>query len=118
LLSGAVPAERGDTRSNFPRFAGENFVHNQNLVRMLAGFAAKRGVRPAQIAIAWVIARKPDAIPVVGARTRKQIEEAVGALRVELSPSDLLELESAIQATGVAGKRYSEFQWKHLNSEL
>src|SRR5262249_2739693 len=70
LLTGARPSSKGDYRANLPRFAGENQARNQPLVEALARMAAARGVRPAQLAIAWVRAKNPTIVPVIGARTR------------------------------------------------
>jgi len=79
--------------------------------------AAERGVTPSQLAIAWVLAKGPRLVPVVGARTRKQLDESLGALDVVLAPEDLARLEAAIPPTAVAGARYDPHQMRVLDSE-
>jgi aryl-alcohol dehydrogenase-like predicted oxidoreductase len=78
---------------------------------------AARGVRPAQLAIAWVLAKSPRIIPVIGARTRKQLAESLGALEVRLSPAEIAALEETVPASAVAGTRYDERQMRNLDSE-
>jgi aryl-alcohol dehydrogenase-like predicted oxidoreductase len=117
LLSGSRPAGPGDFRVYLPRFAGENRARNDALVGRLAAMAAERGVTPSQLAIAWVFAKGPSLVPVVGARTRKQLEESFGALDVLLTPSDVAGLEAAIPPTAVAGTRYDPQQMRILDSE-
>jgi aryl-alcohol dehydrogenase-like predicted oxidoreductase len=116
LLTGAKPGAN-DFRQHLPRFAGDNLAKNQTLVDALAQLAARRGVTPAQLAIAWARTKYPFIVPLVGARTRKQLDDALGALSLELSADDIKSLESAIAPTAVAGSRYQEFQMKHLDSE-
>lgn len=117
LLSGSRPAGPSDFRVYLPRFAGENRARNDALVGRLAAMAAERGVTPSQLAIAWVFAKRPSLVPVVGARTRKQLEESLGALDVLLTPSDVAGLEAAIPPTAVAGTRYDPQQMRILDSE-
>jgi aryl-alcohol dehydrogenase-like predicted oxidoreductase len=115
LLSGSRPAARGDLRAHLPRFRGENAERNRRLVEELQALAAERGVRPAQLAIAWVLAKGESIVPVIGARTRAQLAESLGALEVELSAADLARIEAALPA--VAGTRYDESQMRMLDSE-
>lgn len=117
LLSGSRPAAQGDFRAYLPRFSGENLERNQRLVEALESLAAERGARPAQLAIAWVLAKDKSIVPVIGARTTTQLAESLGALDVELSPADLARLESAVPASAVAGTRYDEHQMRILDSE-
>jgi aryl-alcohol dehydrogenase-like predicted oxidoreductase len=117
LLSGSRPAARGDFRAYLPRFTGANRERNQRLVDALQALAAERGARPAQLAIAWVLAKGPAIVPVVGARTRAQLEESLGALEVGLSAADLARIEEAILPSAVAGSRYDEHQMRLLDSE-
>jgi aryl-alcohol dehydrogenase-like predicted oxidoreductase len=79
--------------------------------------AAARGVTPAQLAIAWARAKKPYIIPTVGARTRAQLDDALGALAITLTPAEVTELETVVPANAVAGSRYAEPLMKHLDSE-
>lgn len=117
LLSGSRPVGPGDFRAHLPRFAGDNGERNRRLVEALRALAAERNVTPSQLAIAWVLSRSPSIVPVVGARTRAQLDEALGALAVTLSPADLARVEAALPPSAVAGTRYDERQMKHLDSE-
>src|SRR4051794_15239088 len=100
LISGHWSPERstgaGDFRSRAPRFAGENLDRNLALVESLREIADAKGVSVAQVAIAWVRSRGDDIVPLVGARTRERLNEALGALRVELSAEDLERIERAV----------------------
>ncbi len=117
LLSGSQPTGAGDFRTYLPRFKGENRARNERLVTTLGQLAAERGVRPAQLAIAWVLAKGANIVPLVGARKRTQLEESLGALAVALSAADLARLEEALPASAVAGTRYDEHQMRMLDSE-
>ncbi len=117
LLSGSRPTERGDMRNHFPRFSGENRARNQRLIDALNHLAREKGTSPAQLAIAWVLAKGDNLVPVMGARTRRQLEESLSALRVKLSSEDLATIERIVPASEVAGTRYGEHQMKHLDSE-
>ena len=100
FLTGAwsTPAEipEGDRRRDMPRFQGENFDKNIRLVEALRTMAAKRGVTPAQLALAWVLAQGEDIIPIPGTKRRKYLEENVAAMDIELSEAELRELERGI----------------------
>jgi aryl-alcohol dehydrogenase-like predicted oxidoreductase len=117
LLTGSQPAENGDFRAFLPRFKGQNLALNRALVKKLAEIAHAKGVRPAQLAIAWVLAKGSYIVPVVGARTRTQLAETLGALHVELSAEELAEIETLVPADAVAGTRYDAGQMQMLDSE-
>ena len=117
LLSGSKPAAKSDFRAYLPRFSGENRARNQPLVDALQAFAVRKQATASQIAIAWVLAKQERVVPLIGARTRKQLDEALGALAVKLSAQDLVELEQVLPPSAVAGTRYGEQQMKHLDSE-
>ena len=117
LLSGSVPAAKGDLRAHLPRFRDENLARNQPLIDALNAAAAARGVTPAQLAIAWVLSRGEDIIPVIGARRRLQLEESLGALQIRLTDAELRDLERAVPADAIAGTRYDERQMAALDSE-
>lgn len=117
LLSGSTPAATGDFRVHFPRFAGDNGVRNRRLVETLKSLGQSKALSPTQIAIAWVLAKGQNIVPVIGARTRAQLEESLGALTVDLSTEELARIEEAIPASAVAGTRYAEAQMKMLDSE-
>ncbi|HEY2747065.1 MAG TPA: aldo/keto reductase [Polyangia bacterium] len=117
LLSGSSFAQPGDFRARLPRFSGENLARNQALVTALAALAAEKGVKPTQLAIAWALAKNPRILPVIGSRTRAQLTDALAALSVTLSPSDLARIEAAVPPDAVAGTRYDPNQMRHLDSE-
>jgi aryl-alcohol dehydrogenase-like predicted oxidoreductase len=121
LISGHWSRERelgrGDFRAMSPRFQGENLEHNLDLVDRLNEIASQRGVSVAQIAIAWVLSRGEDIVPLIGARRRDRLDEAVGALELELSDDDLAAIEDAVPADAAAGERYPEQQMAMLDSE-
>jgi aryl-alcohol dehydrogenase-like predicted oxidoreductase len=117
LLAGSQPTGSADFRAQLPRFTGENRDKNQRLIEALSALAAERGATPSQLAIAWVLAKGTGIVPVVGARTRRQLEESLGALDVRLSADDVARIEAAVPPAGVAGTRYDERQMKVLDSE-
>jgi aryl-alcohol dehydrogenase-like predicted oxidoreductase len=121
LISGHWTCARqlasGDFRGGMPRFSGDNLERNLALVEELRCVAEARGVSVAQLAIAWVLARGEDIVPLVGARTRNRLAEALGALDVELSSDDLASIEGAIPPEAVAGERYDARQMATLDSE-
>lgn len=117
LLTGARPTAPNDFRAHLPRFSGDNRARNQPLVDALHRLAAERGVTPAQLAIAWARAKHPALVPTIGARTRAQLNDALGALAIALSPAEIASLEAAVPAEAVAGSRYQEAQMRHLDSE-
>jgi aryl-alcohol dehydrogenase-like predicted oxidoreductase len=121
LISGHWSPDRGpapgDFRGGMPRFSGDNLERNLALVEQLRGVAEARGSSVAQLAIAWVLARGEDIVPLVGARTRSRLAEALGAVDVELSSDDLAAIESAIPPEAVAGERYDARQMAILDSE-
>ncbi len=121
LLTGSKPAGAGDQRAHYPRFTGENAAKNQALVDALARMAQKRGVTSTQLAVAWVRAKGAaqgvTVIPTMGARTRKQIEDALAGLDLVLTPADLAEIEAAVPASEMAGTRYPTPLMATLDSE-
>jgi aryl-alcohol dehydrogenase-like predicted oxidoreductase len=117
LLSGSRPAATGDFRAALPRFAGEAGERNRALVAQLGALATAKGATTSQLAIAWVLAQSPSMVPVIGARTRSQLAESLGALDVALSPADLSQIAAALPAAEVVGERYGEHQMRMLDSE-
>ncbi|MFF5981554.1 aldo/keto reductase [Streptomyces olindensis] len=118
LISGHFTADRqlapGDFRAMSPRFQGDNLRHNLNLVEALRKIAEQKGVSVAQIAIAWVLSRGEDIVPLVGARRRDRLTEALGALDVTLDAADLAAIEEAVPAGAAAGARYPAAQLAHV----
>lgn len=121
LLSGRVGkqgyAGQRDFRAFAPRFQGENLVRNLRLVEQLSQLAASKGVTPGQLAIAWVLARGGDIVPLIGARRRDRLTEALGALDIQLNSEELAAIEQAVPAGAVAGARYDEHGMRMLDSE-
>ncbi|KND45271.1 MULTISPECIES: aldo/keto reductase [Streptomyces] len=121
LISGHFTRDRqlaeGDFRAFSPRFQGENLLRNLDLVEALRKIAEEKGVSVAQIAIAWVLSRGEDVVPLVGARRRDRLAEALGALEVTLDAADLAAIEDAVPAGAAAGERYPAAQMAHLDSE-
>ena len=117
LLSSSKPAGAGDLRARLPRFSDVNAGHNRKVVEELQQLAADRGVTPAQLAIAWVLARGRRIIPVIGARTRQQLSESLAAVRVKLSAAEMARIEENIPPSAIVGTRYDERQMRMLDSE-
>jgi aryl-alcohol dehydrogenase-like predicted oxidoreductase len=121
LLSGHWSKERkvalGDIRSILPRFADANLPGNLNLVEALRRLAAERGATVTQLAIAWVLSRGDDIVPLVGARRRESLSETLGALDLKLTGEDIARLETAVPAGAASGTRYDPHQMRVLDSE-
>jgi aryl-alcohol dehydrogenase-like predicted oxidoreductase len=107
----------GDFRSHHPRFSGDNLDRNLVLVERLREVAAQLGISVAQAAIAWVAAQGDDIVPLVGARTRQRLTEALGAVDVELTDDQLAAIEFAVPKGAAAGDRYDAAQMAMLDSE-
>lgn len=114
---GASADELGPFRAHSPRFAGANAEANFALIEKLREVADGLGLSPAQAAIAWVAAQGADIVPVVGARTRVRLAEAVAAFAVELAPESVAKIEVAVPRGAVAGERYAAQQMNMLDSE-
>ena len=121
LISGHWSKDRAaapnDFRSRGPRFAAGNIEHNLGLVENLRRVADAKGATVAQVAIAWVLSRGPDIVPLVGARRREQLREALGAMTLTLTDSDLAHIERVVPANAAAGDRYPTPQMATLDSE-
>jgi aryl-alcohol dehydrogenase-like predicted oxidoreductase len=121
LISGHFSADRqlepGDFRAHAPRFSERNRERNLELVEELRAIANGIGASVAQVAIAWVLARGEDIVPLIGARTRERLAEALGALDVTLGDDDRPAVEQAVPLDDVAGDRYPETQMAMLDSE-
>jgi len=110
-------AGAGDFRTHSPRFQGDNVEKNLALVDALRAVAAARGASVAQVAIAWVAAQGSGIVPVVGARRRDRLAEALGALDLALSAADIAAIERAVPRDAAAGTRYAAAQMADLDSE-
>jgi aryl-alcohol dehydrogenase-like predicted oxidoreductase len=117
LLTGSSTSSPGDFRANMPRFTGENRTRNQTVIDALRKLAESKGAAPAQLALAWVLAKGQNIVPVMGARTLKQLDECLSALDLHLTAEDVTLIEKAIPADAAAGSRYDERQMQHLDSE-
>ena len=121
LISGHWSKERGgapgDFRAFSPRFSGDNLDRNLQLVDALRAIAEQKEASVAQVAIAWVLSRGQDIVPLVGARTRERLREALGALELDLGADDLARIERAVPPGAAAGERYPAQMMAHLDSE-
>jgi aryl-alcohol dehydrogenase-like predicted oxidoreductase len=119
LIGGASAghfAAPGDARAAyFPRFRGENLAKNRALVDALAAIAAEKGATAAQLAIAWVLDQGEDIVPLVGARRRDRLREALGALDVHLTTEDRARIAAAVPAGAAAGDRYDSHGMMMVN---
>ena len=118
ISAGALKGQsQSGFRSFLPRFQGQNLKQNLSLVEALAAFAASKAVSVAQLAIAWVLSRGEDIVPLVGARRPDSLQEALGALDLILKAEDFSRVEALIPAEAVAGERYMPEQMAMLDSE-
>jgi aryl-alcohol dehydrogenase-like predicted oxidoreductase len=108
-----LPAD--DYRRNTPRFQGENFQKNLDLVRGVGELAKKKRCKPSQLALAWVLAQGQDIVPIPGTKRRKYVEENVGALDVRLTEEDLQRINDVFPTGAAAGPRYPEQMMKAVN---
>jgi aryl-alcohol dehydrogenase-like predicted oxidoreductase len=107
--------ESNDFRRNNPRFQGENFDRNFAIVDRLSQIAAEKNCTPAQLALAWLLAKGEDIVPIAGTRRRKYLDENIGALQVTLTPADVARIEQAAPVGAASGERYSPEAMKRLN---
>jgi aryl-alcohol dehydrogenase-like predicted oxidoreductase len=106
-----------DFRRNHPRFTGENFNRNLELVERVRELAEGKGATPSQLAIAWVLAQGEDVVPIPGTKRRRYLEENLGALEVELTGDDLAAIEEVTPRGAVAGDRYNAQMMANVKSE-
>ncbi len=118
LLSGKITSldqlGESDRRRDMPRFQGDNLENNLAMVKAVGEIAADKGVSTAAIAIAWVLARGDDVVPIPGCSRRETLEDSLTALDVQLSDDDLSAMESALDADRIVGTRYPEKQMQRL----
>ena len=119
FLSGEIRSpddfEKGDWRRSNPRFRGENFQKNLDLVDKVTAVAAAKGATGSQLALAWTMAKWPHIVPIPGTKRRSRLEENAGAAGLVLTAADLAEIEAAFPVDQVAGPRYSELMMGALN---
>jgi aryl-alcohol dehydrogenase-like predicted oxidoreductase len=104
-----------DNRRNFPRFQGENFQKNLDLVRQVEDMAKEKGCEASQLALAWVLAQGEDIVPIPGTKRRKYLEENAGALEVRLTAEDLRRIDDAFPSGVASGTRYPEWMMATVN---
>jgi aryl-alcohol dehydrogenase-like predicted oxidoreductase len=104
-----------DYRRNSPRFQGENFQKNLELVKRVEEIAKEKKCTPSQLALAWLLAQSDDIVPIPGTKRRKYLEENVGALKVKLTPEDLRRIDEVAPHGAAAGNRYNEVMMAAVN---
>ena len=114
LLTGSTV---GGGRARMPRFSGQAGERNAAAVARFHTFAADRAMTPAQLSVAWALAKQPKFVPVLGARTRKQLHDVFGALDKPLSADDVAAVEANLPRDAITGDRYPTEHMKHLDSE-
>ena len=116
FLTGTVSADTefapGDIRTTIPRFTEENRAANQALVHLIGQVAKTYNATPAQVALAWLLARRPSLVPIPGTRRLSRLDENIGAVELKLSESDMTDLNEAATRVGVAGARYNDAMQK------
>jgi len=104
-----------DFRRNDPRYQGANFDANMQAASSVRELAVRKGVTPAQIALAWLLHKGPDIVPIPGTKRRRYLEENVGSATVSLSAEEMAELDAALPPENVAGPRYNEKQMAQVD---
>ncbi len=119
LLTGAIASPDDlapdDFRRGAPRFSADNFAANRAVVERVRSLAAAKGVTPAQLALAWVLAQGHDIVPIPGTKRRRYLEEDVAAVAIELTEQDLVSIEAVAPPGVAAGSRYPEAQMERVN---
>jgi aryl-alcohol dehydrogenase-like predicted oxidoreductase len=108
-----LPAD--DYRRQSPRFQGENFKKNLDLVRRVEEVATKKGCTPSQLALAWVLAQGDDVVPIPGTKRRKYLEENLAALEITLTTEELARIDEVAPKGAASGTRYPEIMMRALN---
>jgi aryl-alcohol dehydrogenase-like predicted oxidoreductase len=104
-----------DYRRNSPRFQGDNFQKNLDLVRRVGEMAKQKGCKSSQLALAWVLAQGDDIVPIPGTKRRKYLDENVGAINLQLTPEDLRRIDEVFPRDATAGARYPEHMMQLVN---
>jgi aryl-alcohol dehydrogenase-like predicted oxidoreductase len=120
FLTGAITkrsdiGEKDFRAVRYPRFTGENFDRNQVLVERVRAIADRKGVKPGQLALAWVLAKGADLVPIPGTKRRKYLEENAAAADIRLTPQEVTELEAAVPQSEIAGDRYAPAGMKNID---
>ncbi|MEQ1507422.1 MAG: aldo/keto reductase [Myxococcota bacterium] len=117
LVTGSTVATPGDFRAHLPRFSATHRAGNDAVLARFRAFAADRGHTPASLAYAWVLAKQPGFVPLLGARTVDQLDDSLAAVDRPLTAADVAALEALVPADAIAGTRYAAPQMAHLDSE-
>lgn len=120
FLTGAITrisdlGEKDSRAKRYPRFDDANFDKNQALVDRVRAIAEKRGVKPGQLALAWVLAKGEDLVPIPGTKRRTYLEENAAAVEIQLSPEEIEELEAAFPQNEIGGERYAPESMKNID---
>src|ERR1700683_114487 len=120
FLTGAITkksdlSEKDSRSQRYPRFAGENFDKNQVLVERVRPIAENREATPGQMALAWVLAKGEDLVPIPGTKRRKYLEENAAAAEIKLTPGEIAELEAAVPQNEISGERYAAANMKAID---
>ncbi len=120
FLTGQITAPddfpEGDFRGGLPRFQGENFAHNLELVDKVRSMAADKGCTPGQLALAWVLAQGDDVVPIPGTKRRTYLEENIAALDVQLTDADVQAIDAVFPVGAGAGDRYPDMSPIHVST--
>jgi len=108
-------AEKDSRSQRMPRFMGDNLAKNQVLVERVRAIAQRRGATAGQLALAWVLAKGQDLVPIPGTKRRKYLEENAAAADIKLTPAQVAELEAAVPQAEIAGDRYAEANMKAID---
>jgi len=111
--TGDLPAD--DRRRQHPRFQDEHFGHNIALIHRIEEIAREKGVKPSELALAWLLAQGADILPIPGTKRRQYLEENLGALSIQLSASDVARIGEAMPPGAASGTRYPEAQMKGVH---
>jgi len=107
-----------DLRSGFERFTAENMAANMPIVELLKRFAAKKNATPSQRSLAWLLAQKPFIVPIPGTRNMNHLQENLGALNVQLTPTDLTDLETEFSNLTIHGGRMNKMQMEYVDTTV
>jgi aryl-alcohol dehydrogenase-like predicted oxidoreductase len=108
---------KNDLRATFPRFSPMVMTNNQPIIELLRTFGAKKGATPAQIALAWLSAQKPWIVPIPGTTKMDHLRENLGAVKVQLTPADLREIETAFSRIEIYGGRMDARQMAQIGQD-
>jgi aryl-alcohol dehydrogenase-like predicted oxidoreductase len=119
FLTGTLKPETQDEKdlrvARYPRFSGDNYAKNMELVERVQAIAERKGVKAGQLALAWVLAKGQDIVPIPGTKKRTYLEENAAAAEIKLTPAEVAEIEAAVPESEIAGSRYNEGGMKTID---